>query len=256
MPWNDLNVTPFYENEGLEGNPLTFVKRLKENFEYLKTGIQDFEQYKIYRANCNFKTVNMDIRVINRNEVNYLGDITWTKFEAKVYKGVITGGFDFENLLLSAIIRNNNGIHNKEFTYYIDEEKNIYISISDAELEEDYFCNIEIKVKQPAAAPQLISAVIPALGASIILTFDKEMSNYFFQGIQTAFHCNTGEIEFSNIEIAVDKKILILTPDQTFTINQEALLTYDETVKLESFDYGLLEAFTDLEVTNNSTVEV
>lgn len=70
MAWNELEVNEFYEREGLQGNPVNFVRKLKENFEYLKSNA---EKWKVFKGKITQTgTNNPTVITLNSDDNDFL----------------------------------------------------------------------------------------------------------------------------------------------------------------------------------------
>ena len=209
-------------------------------------------------------------RVLNRDDHDYLGDIEWSRMWTGAYFGLNKNYNSFA--FISCISQMINPISNAGYAYIIESHLNTNgieviasgfdTTVADITTSSDnklFNSPVEIKVRQRGAPPKLLSAETDTTGDRVILTFDKKMSNYNSSTTQILDYImcydagpNEGDVYFSSC-VANDNK-LELTVSDDYIINSTSILSFGDggyLTKHESFDYGLIQSFSNFPVKNN-----
>jgi len=209
--------------------------------------------------------VNLDnsiitARVLNRDENDYLGDVVWTRDNVGKYVGTLIGklpyGFCFTNVNTeiyqdseSALINNNTFLKNINDS----DTVRLYTYIQGIlAFHNNDKVQIEIRVRQRGDAPILLSAETNTDGSQVILTFDKEMSDY---------DVANGDYLFSSVNLTQETAQSFIMSDcvvenNTIVIYVDTIangdeLTIDQNYALESLDYGLKAIQLEIPIVNN-----
>lgn len=115
---------------------------------------------------------------------------------------------------------------------------------------------IEIAVRQRGTAPVLLSAETNTTGDKVILTFDKKMSGYkllqaFTDSDFSIITIGDG-LSQTVADIIVNNEIVeVVFVDSLLSDTEYGVQLVIGGIPVESFDYGLLEAFENFPVKNN-----
>lgn len=98
------------------------------------------------------------------------------------------------------------------------------------------------------STPELTDASTTTDGAKIVLTFNKVMSLYLFEGIASAFTASDKTI--ASVARGSNSATIELTLNAAYVNTDVITLSYDGSVPLESADLGIVQSFTSIGVTN------
>jgi hypothetical protein len=182
-------------------------------------------------------------RVLNEDEVDYLGEIAWSS----ELTGTLSGAFLDT---LTAIIVGSP-------TIALTRTSANVVTLSAGTFTNMY---VEIKVRQRGTAPVLLGAEIPYSGDRVILSFDKEMSDYDLANLlgdtdMIGYASSYGGGDPTAVVKGTDPKTLIIEyGEQVFYKGDLVAFDYDGgSYPIESLDRGLLVAIEDYPVTNNAS---
>lgn len=195
--------------------------------------------WKVYKALLTqSSSANVVARVLNEDEVDYLGEIVWSGGAAPV--GTLAGAF---TQTLTAFI---SGLSTKVLSWTSANA----IAISAGTFTNMY---VEIRVRERGDAPILLGAHTTADGTMVILTFDKEMSDYGLSNLLSQYPIDGGAADDNPTAVikGTDPKTLqIEFGEQIFFYGEDLTFSYDPANPVESTDRGLLGEIVDFPVEN------
>jgi hypothetical protein len=194
-------------------------------------------------------------RVLNRDEPDYLGDIVWAREEEGIYSATTNGLFTVGLTKIVGGLLDKSNFYAAITTQGSANTVNaIYLTTAaftgskqDALLDDTY---IEIAVRQRGSTPICLSAETSLSGNEIILTFDKELSNYH-NITSSTFTMYEGDTLKEDLTLgSIVGNILTIDVETPITVGTVCVLS-SSNMLLESLDYGLAADFGNFEVTNN-----
>jgi hypothetical protein len=188
-------------------------------------------------------------RVLNADERNYL-KIDWVNNSPDINANI---SFDYKLMTYIGSKQDSNN-SSDTFIHYSKDSGIIIISNGDSGDITDY--PISIKQRLRGAPPVLVSAETNTTGDKVILTFSKKMSGYNLSEFVNAItFSGLNNVSSSNIVFSViDNTIIISLIDGVVSLdNPNPFVGFDGSVSIESLDYGLLQPFENIPVTNNVT---
>ena len=195
--------------------------------------------WKVYKALLTQSgSNNVVARVLNEDEVDYLGEIVWTGGASPI--GTLAGVFP--DTLTAFIVGSP--------TIGIVRTSNDVVTLSAGTFTEMY---LEIRVRERGTAPVLLDAHTDEGGSMVILTFDKEMSDYGLSGLLNQYPVYGGEEDIEPtavVKCSNPKTLQIEFGQQIFFYGEVLTFSYDPANPIESIDRGLLGAITDFPVAN------
>lgn len=196
------------------------------------------------------------VRVLNKDEKNYLGDIVWTPFPNYYLS-------DFTADSLTTVFTSTGGNNPQIVHTPISLNEKLLLSGLNIDFgvgalqEYIYFYNLPISIKQRlrGAPPKLLSAETNAAGDKVILTFDKKMSGYgiFFDNLDGYLTVEDGNGSSITEYVFDNDRTIILSMQSNLSLDSNIIINYylTERAPFESFDYGLLQPFENFPVVNN-----
>jgi hypothetical protein len=195
--------------------------------------------WKVYKALLTqSSSTDVVARVLNEDEVDYLGEIVWSGGATPV--DTLAGAF---TPTLTAFIC---GLSAKVLSWTSANA----IAISAGTFTDMY---VEVRVRERGDAPILLDARTDADGDTIILTFDKNMSDYNLSTLVGDPYLieGSGTLEPTSAVLGTDPKtILINFSAQVLYYGDDVTFSYDPANPIESTDRGLLGVIDDFPIIN------
>lgn len=195
-------------------------------------------------------------RVLNQDERDYLGDIVYERVSAGIYKSILKA---YKPNITSATLQGSLAAKINSVIYN-DEDNNGFF-IQTLQFDTDGFVAFDdaisaaafsIKQRVRGNPPKLLTAETNIAGDKVILTFDKEMSEY---GLANAivdmgglYFLKNGAVN-SAITCTLNKTFVEIGVQETLLFGDLITVKFDSD-GIESRDYGLLQPFENFPVVN------
>lgn len=190
-------------------------------------------------------------RVLNKDDVNYLGDIVWSFSDVGVYNLAFEG---VSSTLCHKLIQPVSGpLAGYVFTKVSDDVSSLQTTDSDGVPTDGLLGNtsIEIAMRKRGTSPVLVKAETNETGDQVVLTFDKAIG-WVTPDHSGGFELTTGG-QVSTTVAVTGLNELTIDLDSPVSFGDEDTLkyVYVEGYDIESADYGLLGSFEDFPLVNN-----
>lgn len=204
-------------------------------------------------------------RVLNFDDNDFLGECSFEYSRPGEYliilpPSIVNDSFRFKKDLISFLTNNQGYVGSTDLVYTVaikvQDDSSIFLMVTnDGTPSDDLFKSlpIEIKVRQRGVAPRLLSAETNEEGTAIHLIFDKDMN-------PGSLGCTFGIIELdgyaSVVWLSGSSMILDISGKG---VNSESVLSLslqdeNQSLNIESMDYGFLDYFSGFPVVNKCTV--
>ncbi len=190
-------------------------------------------------------------RVLNKDDVDYLGDIAWSYSDVGEYIMTFAGvSSTLCHKLISPVSTPLGG-----YSFSKVSENTAALQTTDASGDPTdgllVSTPVEVTMRKRGTAPVLVSAETNETGDQVVLTFDKAIG-WITPGYSGGFELTTGG-QASTTATVTGLNELTIDLDSAISFGDEDTLkyVYADGYDIESADYGLLESFEDFPLVNN-----
>ena len=190
-------------------------------------------------------------RVLNKDDVNYLGDIVWSYSDVGEYLMSFEG---VASTLCQKLVQPVSlPLSGYAFVKVSDDVAALHTTAPNGTKTDGLLVNtsVDVVMRKRGGAPVLVGAETNETGDQIILTFDKDMG-WVTPGYAGGFELVTGGQVSTGVAVTGPKELTI-TLDSAVSFGDEDTLsyTYAAGYDIESAGYGLLESFEGFPLVNN-----
>ena len=190
-------------------------------------------------------------RVLNKDDVNYLGDVVWSFSDVGVYRLAFEG---VSSTLCHKLIQPVSGsLGGYAFTKVSDDVSSLQTVDSDGVPTDGLLLgtSVEIVMRKRGTSPVLVSAETNEAGSQVVLTFDKAIG-WVTPGFTGGFELAVGG-QVSTAVVVTGLNELTIDLDSPVSFGDEDTLKYVPVsgYDIESAGYGLLASFEAFPLVNN-----